>query len=1594
LTFFEDTDMPEQSFILKPVALSILIGLYGVSSAYANPRGGQVMHGQALIDASRPGVLNVTNSPNAVIHWRSFSNRPNEIVRFIQQSGNSAVLNRVIGQDPSRILGQLLSNGRVFLINPNGIIFGENAVVDTGGLLASTLNLSDQDFLKGNYVFTNEGAGHIKNHGLIHTQGNGNIVLVAPKIENTGVIRTERGELVLAAGEKLTLSSLDSPEIKFEIQAPDNQVVNLGQLLARQGGAVDVFAGTIRNQGTIDADSVSVDARGRIVLEARQDIHLAAGSAVSATGPQGGSIRIESREGATVVAGRVEAKGTDAEGGEARILGERVGLIDRAEVDVSGAQGGGTALIGGDWQGRNPAVHNAKAVYVDKNAGIRADAGKAGNGGKVVVWADEATRFYGGISARGGSEGGDGGAVETSGRYLDAQGTVDASAPKGRSGDWLLDPFNIVIKSAGPDFNVSPGPDWTTTGLQAVLTTKSIENALNLGTSVKVTTGHDGSIQLLDPIEKTAGGDATLTLRAYNDIDLDAGITSTSSKLNLVLDADTGQSGTGAINLFKLGNPGSLTLDANGGTINAKSETLNLFRGIATINSPLTVKSLHMADGTLALGDRARIRVSDEFEWAKGTLSGTDRGKLELLETATLNFSGENRRTVDGPTLSTNGFTLSTGSFDLKNGNLKVGGTVTIAKNAEIDFSGGAFQAGTFYNDGLVNIDAKDKALSLFGGIHSGTFNVASGSALRFTVPEPGQAAPEFRRGAAITGSGTVIFDLPRDLRLPRITAETVDLSVTGAVTQAEPIEAATLSLSGGNYTLTSANRIGAVAGTAGSLNFRDDLGFDVAGLTVGGNAVFTTPGTVTQSGALNAASLELRGSGTYRLETLANDIGVLSGQADELALAAAGDLAVGALSVGGPVTLTAPSGAITDANGSTRNIVAERLTLAAGQGIELDTQAGEITALNGNDGDIVLRNTGDLVLKGFVSGDCPFTICSSKGALSLANAGTVEMADGKILFAHSGIDLSANGADSDIRTGPFQAESTVALAESGRVALNAGRDILLGQVAATRVGLNGTGTVEVAAGRDVVLGRLAGVTAQDGDITVKAGGNVRLLAGGGHIATGHSGNIDISAKSGDISLGDATLDYEPGAGSGTAEFSGIRTAGAGSVALKAGNDVLLDKASAIASRQGDIAVNAARHVKLLTADNRIVSEGSGSIRVSAAAGDIAIESGGSANGIFTGATGSIALQAGHQIRLDGQGIRTDADGNIRGGNIAATAGTGGMVINAAIAAPGAEITLTSAGPVLQNSSATIIANGLTLDGRDTAFNLAGPANAVATVKGSVGSVAFSTLKNFEVGGLTAGDAVTFNTPERVTQSAPLRANALVLNGDGGNYDLSGSGNAIAKLSGNTGSIRLINHSAPSPALLSIGKISATRSVKLNNFGKIETDGAVTSGKGAVSLIAHSPLTVGANIRASGNVTLSAGNGQAASDTLALNGGNKVTSKNGDVSLFFNGTFLGDIASVSAPNGKIFINGIEFSGDGSIPGGTLPGISVPGTPGQSRAAAAVERIQFNQQNQVIVLTQQSPTQYAGTGLAPGNPADSVTDDTDSSSQSRTVGVCR
>ena len=277
--------------------LLITLGLVLVTPvAGANPIGAEVVAGSATFSQPDANVLNVTNTNNTIINWQSFDIGVGQTTNFIQPSSSSAVLNQVISNNPSQILGNLNSNGQIYLVNQYGLLIGEGAQINTAGFFGSTLNITDEDFLSGNLSFSGGGGGDIENQGYIYAGEGGNVVLIAPNITNGGVIEVDQGNIILAAGESITLTSLDNSAIRFDVQSADNTVTNLGSIIANNGAA-SLFAGTLTHSGSISATGLVQNGDGTISLVATNDIQVTDLATLTADGETGGQITVQSQIG-------------------------------------------------------------------------------------------------------------------------------------------------------------------------------------------------------------------------------------------------------------------------------------------------------------------------------------------------------------------------------------------------------------------------------------------------------------------------------------------------------------------------------------------------------------------------------------------------------------------------------------------------------------------------------------------------------------------------------------------------------------------------------------------------------------------------------------------------------------------------------------------------------------------------------------------------------------------------------------------------------------------------------------------------------------------------------------------------------------------------------------------------------------------------------------------------------------------------------------------------------------------------------------------------------------------------------------------------
>jgi filamentous hemagglutinin family protein len=601
-------------FPLKATSLSacLLIG-YALQMTQAQnlPTGGKVVGGTASIAQPSANKMVVTQSTEkAAVNWNTLNVGSGDTLQFVQPSANSQVLNRVVGvSGSSQILGTLTANGQVYIVNPQGVVFGNGASVNVGSILASTRDISPSAFMAGGSLEFSAGAnasGLISNEGSI-TASAGYIVLAADKIRNTGTLNAPAGQVMLTAGDQATLSLSNGQLVRFTvnatadnlsisnggvIQAQDgkivlntnatnnllNSVINLSGVVSAQGGAVAIDSGATGSaalsKATVDVSRQGGPA-GNITVSAK-DIKVAANSRLLASGTNGKGGKVvlagntdSGNSQVTVIDSTVNVSGVNSgssgaessRGGTVILSGNRVDLSGNTTIDASGVAGGGQVIVGGDLLG------------------------KAGNLAPVPL----ANQTYIGsnVSIEVGSSAGDGGFVETSGKQITVLGNVKGSS-KGKNGEWLIDPTDIVITNqtnttgangsnttnssnasnltSNNSANVSSSTNNTsgnTSNTTSNILNTSINNALSNGTNVTVTTASNGSaggnLTVEANLTVTNPGNTSLTLLANQSLTFNQVNISASGNGTLGLNA-TSANGTLTVN--------STNFSLNGGSFN------------------------------------------------------------------------------------------------------------------------------------------------------------------------------------------------------------------------------------------------------------------------------------------------------------------------------------------------------------------------------------------------------------------------------------------------------------------------------------------------------------------------------------------------------------------------------------------------------------------------------------------------------------------------------------------------------------------------------------------------------------------------------------------------------------------------------------------------------------------------------------------------------------------------------------------------------------------------------------------------------------------------------------------------------------------
>ncbi len=815
---------------LKPACVAVLTAWCGLTvlpahalDAGALPTNGQITAGSGSISQSGNTMTVTQSSDRMAATWNTFSIGSSATVNFVQPTSSSVALNRVTSGDASQILGQLNANGQVYLINPSGILFGAGSSVNVGGLVASTLNISDANFMAGKNLFELEGAsGSVVNQGNITAADGGYVALLGAQVRNEGNIAARLGSVVLAAGEKMSLDFNGDGLINVEVSNAtlNANVVNQGVLQANGGTVVmtaratdAMLSNVVNNSGVIEATSLR-NRNGSILLD-------------------GGDAGIVANSGTLNVSG-VNAGET---GGTAKVLGQYVGLFDGTRIDASGDAGGGTVLVGGNYQGSGT-ERQAEAVYMGSDAAIKADAIHSGNGGSVVLWSTGSTRFYGDISAQGGGATGRGGTVETSGHDLEVNGLVHLGAASGIGGSWLVDPFNInITTAANASGATSTSPFTSSTAANSSLSSATLNASLSEGANILVTTnasgGSSGDINVLDDVK--AVGNSSLTLQAHRSIVMTNHTISnaTGKSLNVSLVANFGNTGNGSITLT------NSTISTNGGNITSSSNTVNI------------------SGSTLDAGGGNINMVANQANTSVATDAFVVTGGSRIVT------NGSGSISIDGTTLgggngtrifSTNNTIAATGS-----GNVTVSGNATSGFGVLVCSTTATSSQTITVGSGNLTVKANSGG---FAGSGRGVYLAASGTG---SVVLNSSAGGAINVNGSSTGSyGTVLNSTGASSQISIATAGDINITgnTSGGTTPALALIASgngtssavgaqvNVTSSAGNITLTGDNSV--INTSSGS--------FKALSLDVGGQYAAVNIKTTTGNISLNGTSASGRG--------------------------------------------------------------------------------------------------------------------------------------------------------------------------------------------------------------------------------------------------------------------------------------------------------------------------------------------------------------------------------------------------------------------------------------------------------------------------------------------------------------------------------------------------------------------------------------------------------------------------------------------------------------------------------------------------------------------------------------------------------------
>jgi len=617
--------------------LSVSLGMSGLAWAGNTPTGGRIVGGSGQIAQSGNVTTIQQNSQTLSLNWQSFDVGADQTVDFLQPGSSSIAVNRVLGNTASEIYGHLNANGQVWLINPNGVLFGQNAQVNVGGIVASTLDLDDSTLGTGNVRFAGNGRGSVVNQGNIAAAQGGYVALLGNTVSNQGTIRAQLGTVALGGGTAMTLSFADNRLMHLVVDANtvrslvENRqliVANGGNVLMTAGARNSLIASVVNNTGTVQARTVQ-DHDGTITLLGGMEAGTVnVGGTLDASAPDGGNGGfIETSAAQAHVADNDAVITTRATNGKSGTW-----LVDPTDFTIAASGGDITAA-------------NLQSQLASGNVSFSSSNGSGGTSGNVnvnqaVTWSANTTLTLTAsnnvvLNAAITNTGASGKtALEAGNAFVNNAG---ANALAGHWAVYSVSPTANTLGGLTPGFiqyNAAAGAAAATgaTGNGLFYSTAAAINVagFNTGTNGTPAKSYDGTSNLLvSELNYTlSGGGSGDTLAAitggYNQSDAGTGLTvtaPTSSAAYSILNGavpvygytvnGTASLGTGAIN------PATLTISIVGPSVNAGANSLSkVYDGTnaATLNS-----SNYLVSGLVA---GQTITVNQPSQVGYGTING------------------------------------------------------------------------------------------------------------------------------------------------------------------------------------------------------------------------------------------------------------------------------------------------------------------------------------------------------------------------------------------------------------------------------------------------------------------------------------------------------------------------------------------------------------------------------------------------------------------------------------------------------------------------------------------------------------------------------------------------------------------------------------------------------------------------------------------------------------------------------------------------------------------------------------------------------------------------------------------------------------